>query len=396
MNDYRLQNIELKNRTSMKNLKIDLSHKFNDDNNNNNEEDDRLMYVLITLGLGTLIEIFNEKNISFIDLLLLSKESLKEIGLEMYQRNRIYNFSTSFNRFAKTYSLKEISEFFNSNKQFLFSPTIFNKLMKDKQKNNSNYNSDNEYKNYFSDDDNNNYKKNKYNNNKKTYVQKADILSNKKYKKSKSKIPTSHKATKIFKKYLLIKKGVDEFLNKLNKQKEDTETMSYKYNAFIKRPNNANDNNMNINGLDFLSNKNSTKKIYNNNLNINDENEDIFKLLEDNDENVNINNENNKNDEYNKLIAKMNKLEQMKIDDNYSEHLNQIKKYINEKGLNLNNDEIISIKNEIDKITEIINKKEKLKQSLEKYNKKIEERKKIIYKLENDHNNNNNEILLKK
>ena len=95
MNDYyRMQNIELKNRTSMKNIKIDLSHKFNDDNNNNNEEDDRLMYVLITLGLCTLIEIFNEKNISFIDLLLLSKESLKEIGLEMYQRNRIYNFST--------------------------------------------------------------------------------------------------------------------------------------------------------------------------------------------------------------------------------------------------------------------------------------------------------------
>ena len=172
--------------------------------------------------------------------------------------------------------------------------------------------------------------------------------------------------------------------------------MTYKYNAFIKRPNNVNDNNMNINGLDFLNNKNSTKKIYNNNLNINDENEDIFKLLEDNDENVNINNENNKNDEYNKLIAKMNKLEQMKIDDNYSEHLNQIKKYINEKGLNLNNDEIISIKNEIDKITEIINKKEKLKQSLEKYNKKIDERKKIIYKLENDHNDNNNEMFLKK
>ena len=353
----------------------------------NKEKDERLSFTLSILGLENLINFFNEKNLSFIDLLLLSKESLKEIGLEMYQRNRIYNFSTSFNRFAKTYSLKEISEFFNSNKQFLFSPTIFNKLMKDKQKNNYNYNNDNGYKNYFSDDDNNNYKKNKCNNNKKTYVQKADILSNKKDKKSKSKIPTTYKASKIFKKYLLIKKGVDEFLNKLNKQKEDTETMSYKYNAFIKRPNN---------GLDFLNNKNSTKKIYNNNLNINDENEDIFKLLEDNDENVNINNENNKNDEYNKLIAKMNKLEQMKIDDNYSEHLNQIKKYINEKGLNLNNDEIISIKNEIDKITEIINKKEKLKQSLEKYNKKIEERKKIIYKLENDHNDNNNEIFLKK
>ncbi len=411
MNDYNLQNIKKKSKMNLNNIKIDLSHKFKDDNNDNiryqyNEEDDRLMYVLITLGLGTLIEIFNEKNISFTDLLLLSKESLKEIGLEMYQRNRIYNFSTSFNRFAKTYSIKEISDFFSSNKQFLFSPTIYNKMMKDKEKNNYNYDNAYIYKNYFSDDDNNNnnYKQNKY----KYNIYKNNptkILSEKKYKQHKSKLPISsksYKASKIFKKYLIIKKGVDEFLNKLNKQKEDTETMSYKYNAFIKRSANVNENNMNLNSLDFLNNKNSTKKMINN-LNINDENEDIFKLLEDNDENININmnNAKNINDEYNKLINKMNKLEQMKIDDNSLEHLNQIKKYINEKGLNLKNDEILSLKNEIDKITEIINKKEKLKQNLEKYNKKIEQRKKIIYKLENEYNDNNdnnenNEILLKK
>ena len=42
--------------------------------------------------------------------------------------------------------------------------------------------------------------------------------------------------------------------------------------------------------------------------------------------------------------------------------------------------------NELDKMMEIINKKELLKQNLEKYNKKIEQRKKMINKLENENN----------
>ena len=73
----------------------------------------------------------------------------------------------------------------------------------------------------------------------------------------------------------------------------------------------------------------------------------------------------------------------MKIDENSSEHLNQVKNYINENGENLMVDEILSLQSELDKITEIINKKEKLKKNLEKYNKKIEQRKQLIYELEN-------------
>ena len=46
------------------------------DENNNEEEDDRLSYTLITLGLENLIHIFEENNITFIYLLLLSKEDL--------------------------------------------------------------------------------------------------------------------------------------------------------------------------------------------------------------------------------------------------------------------------------------------------------------------------------
>ena len=336
-----------------------------DDKKNINElssEDDRLLYVLITLGLGNLIPKFNEKNISFTNILSLSKESLKELGLEMYQRNRIFNFSTSFNRLAKTYSIKEISEFFESNKQFLFSPTIYNKMILLNKRQNINYNE----KNFFSDEENKNYniptkslrnRKNIYNSGKKSY-----------------------KAGKIFKKYLMIKKDVDEFLNKLNKQKEDTDNISYKYSTFIKRINNSNDNYNIINNIEKIS----QKKIYNNYINnISDENEDEIVI---NNLNDNINIIKNKDDEYNKLLEKIEKLEKMKIDENLFEHLNQIKKYIKEKGVNLSNEEIYSLHNDIEKSVEIINKKEKLKQNLEKKKKKIEQRKKMINKLENEYN----------
>ena len=317
-------------------IDIEILDDFDEDDNKKSineliSEDDRLLYVLITLGLGNLIPRFNEKNISFTDLLLLSKESLKELGLEMYQRNRIFNFSTSFNRLAKAYSIKEISEFFESNKQFLFSPTIYNKMILLNKRQNINYNE----KNYFSDAENKNYnniptkslrnRKNIYNSGKKSY-----------------------KAGKIFKKYLMIKKDVDEFLNKLNKQKEDTDNISYKYSTFIKRINNSNDN-----------------------YNIINEDEIVINNLNDN-----INIIKNNDYEYNKLFQKIEKLEKMKMGENSFEHLNQIKKYIKEKGVNLSNEEINSLHNDIEKNVEIINKKEKLKQNLEKKKKKLNKEKK--------------------
>ena len=63
-----------------------------DEMENQNDDDDRLSYVLITLGLDNIIQFFEEKNITFIDLLLLSKEDMRELQLEMYQRNRIFSF----------------------------------------------------------------------------------------------------------------------------------------------------------------------------------------------------------------------------------------------------------------------------------------------------------------
>ena len=188
----------------------------------------------------------------------------------------------------------------------------------------------------------------------------------------------SYKASKIFKKYLLIKKGVDEFLNKLNKQKEDTENISYKYSNLFKKINNSNDFFNIISNID----KNSSSKRIFNNYNINDDNEDTsLNYL-----NENLNTQKTKNDEYNKLLEKIGKLEQKKNDEKISEYLNQRKNYIKEKGLNLNIDKIISFQNELDKITEVINKKEKLKQNLEKHNKNIEENTKLIINFDKEYN----------
>ena len=47
---------------------------YDEQNMNEGDDDDRLTYTLITLDLGDLIHIFEENNISFVDMLLLTKE----------------------------------------------------------------------------------------------------------------------------------------------------------------------------------------------------------------------------------------------------------------------------------------------------------------------------------
>ena len=367
MNDHHKQNndpdyiINISNKRNNAQDEVEFNEYDNNkrEKNQNNGDIDRLNYILLTLGLENLIHVFNENNISFNDLLLLSKESLKELGLEMYQRNRIFKFSSTYNKNSKTYSMQEILEFFESNKQFLFNTSLHQKILKS----NKNLNIKSDKNNLI-----NKFKSHKYFNdveNGKNYGQrnaniKEEFLSRQEMKSSKSTMPSNiknYKASQIFKKYLLIKKGVDEFLTKLNRQKEDTEILSYKYNNIIKRINNHNDYNSN--------------------------NENDITIPKTREQNININNESNKKEEYIKLLEKINQLGKMKMDENSSEHLNQVKNYIHEKGENLMVDEILSLQNELDKIAEIINKKEKLKKNLEKYNKKIEQRKQLIYELEN-------------
>ena len=120
---------------------------YDDQNINDGEDDDRLTYTLITLDLGDLIHIFEENNISFVDMLLLSKDDLKELQLKLYQRNRIHNFSTLFSRYAKNYSISEISDFFSFNQKFIFNSSIYDRVISPQNQN--------EYLNLQNDNENN-------------------------------------------------------------------------------------------------------------------------------------------------------------------------------------------------------------------------------------------------
>ena len=367
MNSYNIKYKKSLNNKQIKSAKLPPNNKENIiSNKGQKNRDERLVYVLITLGLGDIIPLFEENEISFTDFLLLSKESLREYGLQMYQRNRISNFSTSFNRFAKTYSIYEISEFFAENKQFLFEMSIFNKMI-------AQYSNMDNKKEYLSDDENNNKNANE------KFVNSGRGPKSPKVKRAGTNKKRCFKASKVFKKYLLIKKGVDEFLNKLSKQKEDIENMSHKYNVFIKRINSPNNISNNLNNYDIGNNNNIywMKKTNTN------------RITEEKSK-TSVNEEKNMEKEYQKLNEKLENLNKIKIDENSLENFNQMKNYILEKKSTLDVDEIVTLQNEIDRITEIFQKKEKLRESLEKHNKNIEESKKMINQLENKFNNGSN------
>ena len=333
--------------------------------NDEEEEDDRLTYTLITLDLSDLMSVFEENNISFVDLLLLSKEDLRELQLQMFQRNRIYNFSLLFNKFAKEFSIAEITDFFTNNKQFIFNSSLYDRVIsstnakKVEELNNNNF-------------INNNYSNNNYSN-KKSYNSNNSQLKNPQSKNKKSKFNNSknNKSAQVFKKYLEMKRGTEQFLEKLNKQREDTENWYYKFNTIIKK----------------LNKNNSQKNSYP------PENETQYEFQ---DENNNINNNNIQNDniidinqEYEFLLSRISELEQIEMDNKSINHLNEMKKFMQDKGENITLEEIYSLTNEINQMIEILSKKEKLKKSLENCNLQIQQKQMIINELNDGMKNEN-------
>ena len=83
--------------------------------NNINQEnvDPRLELTLNYLDINSTLPTFITNNISFNDLLLLSKNDLVELGFSLVERNRIINFSQEFKRYGKKYTIQEIDNFFN-------------------------------------------------------------------------------------------------------------------------------------------------------------------------------------------------------------------------------------------------------------------------------------------
>ena len=99
--------------------KQNISNSNNDENNINNNieyEDMRLNYVMIKLGLDSLISIFEQYQMSFNDILFLTNEDLEELGLKIYQKNRLLSFIKEYSSKAKNYTLEEIEKFFEENK----------------------------------------------------------------------------------------------------------------------------------------------------------------------------------------------------------------------------------------------------------------------------------------
>ena len=83
------------------------------DNINQEKVDPRLELTLNYLDINSILPTFITNNISFNDLLLLSKNDLIELGFSLVERNRIIHFSQEFKRYGKKYNIQEIHNFFN-------------------------------------------------------------------------------------------------------------------------------------------------------------------------------------------------------------------------------------------------------------------------------------------
>jgi len=297
------------------------------------DDDDRLTYTLITLDLGNLIHIFEDNNISFVDMLLLSKEDLIELQLEIFQRNRILNFSKLFTKYAKNYSIREISDFFTFNKQFIFNSSIYDKVLTNNMNiyqndmNNSNFNINNNNNNndrkqempYLADNNNINFISQTISNNildindSKTKLNNQTISQ--KLKEPNNKSQNINGGTRRNKTSNIpnIEEIQDSFQNKLYE--------------FIKK------------------NKPQNYQIYNN-INKN--------IAKGNKNEKNIYNEINKNEEYEKIIEKIGMLESYEMNYDFYTRLNLIKNYINNKGDKISIDDIKNINNDIDPMIEIM------------------------------------------
>ena len=304
------------------------------------EDDDRLTYTLITLDLGNLIHIFEDNNISFVDMLLLSKEDLIELQLEIFQRNRILNFSKLFTKYAKNYSIREISDFFTFNKQFIFNSSIYDKVFS----NNKNI-YENEIDNDNYDLDNNNNEQLNQENNYINSNQNVNDNQTDKYLLIKSMTNNPNNSNLQCNNQGIFPKKIKESKNKIQNINGAAKKIK---NSSIKN-NNTNINEVNQqnnfhNKLLDLIKKRKTSKNYN--LNLGERNNNTTNNLNQNQ------NKTKKNDEFQKIIEKIGYLEDNEMNYDLYTKLNLIKTYINNKGDKITSEDIMSINNDIDKMIE--------------------------------------------
>ena len=328
------------------------------------EDDDRLTYTLITLDLGNLIHIFEDNNISFVDMLLLTKEDLIELQLEIFQRNRILNFSKLFTKYAKNYSIQEISDFFTFNKQFIFNSIIYDKVSS------SNINSElqNEINNPGINNDNNNimvFEQNNNNNQEVNYLNTEPNTNKNNMNNNNNNFLMTQKINNKNNKGNM--KNNNPFLNTKNKDNQISSQNSNGASNLRIMPKN----------LPMPMQKDNIKKKIgiNSNINNNDNNENVRskfidfvqkkKIVKTKVENKNkgivmkkgkaIQNEINKNVEFNKIIEKIGILESSEMNYDFYTRLNLIKNYINMKGDKMSSEDLVNINNDIQTMLNNVN-----------------------------------------
>lgn len=415
-----------------------------------NNSDPRLSYTLITLGLEELVHLFQENNITFIDMLLLSKDDLKEFQLEMFQRNRIWNFINSFNKYGKNYSLSEVTDFFNFNKQFIFNLQVFEKI--DTLPNNINYQITGSFGNINKNQLNTNSSKEEEHINFKgksnmklihdepedqvqQYASSQEALN--KNEKVEKKMLRPNKITLTTSKEELLdnqdmgeenegeyttnikEEGRNKSKKQLNKngdsfkQKRNSQNVYSKYLSIQKESENIlerlsklkEESNTKHNKYKNLVSK--SKKIYMRNYAYSNYNQydNDQEFIQDQENNLNQDQEEeNEIDEQNKqleieydqMINRIEETEKLKMDYGSFQYLNKIKQFVSDKDDKITLHDIQVVNEGLDKLNGLITKKEMLQKSLNDCNNKINEKKQQLNHLENEDGGfddmNNNDV----
>jgi hypothetical protein len=298
-------------------------------------------------------------------MLLLTKEDLIELQLEIFQRNRILNFSKLFTKYAKNYSIQEISDFFTFNKQFIFNSIIYDKVSSSNinnefqnEMNNPGVNNENNNNMVFEENNNDNPEVNYLNTEPNSKVNINNNMNNNNFLMTQKLNNRNYKGN--------IKNTTNQIMMpKVKETHISTQNSNGALNPKI----------MNKNLMIQKDNKN--KKIgINNNMNNVENNENLRNKFMDViqkkkiakpklDKNINkgininkgkmIHNEINKNVEFNKIIEKIGILEGSEMNYDFYTRLNLIKNYINMKGDKMSSEDLININNDIQTMLNNIN-----------------------------------------
>ena len=320
------------------------------------DDDDRLTYTLITLDLGNLIHIFEDNNISFVDMLLLTKEDLIELQLEIFQRNRIINFSKLFTKYAKNYSIQEISDFFTFNKQFIFNPIIYDKVSSSNinndfqnELNNTNINNDNmnnlAYEpnnpetNYINTEPNNR-NNNTISANNPNFIFNQSTTNKNYQNRMKNSNPILRPKLK---EQQILPQNINGAFNSKIQNKFPPQKINTKKNSSMNNNNNEVQDFFHEKIMNIVEKKKIEKPKINKNIIINKGKMNRKEI--------------NKNEEFQKIIEKIGILESSEMNYDLYTKLNLIKNYINMKGDKMTSEDLINISNDINSMINSISNK---------------------------------------